>query len=135
LGQLAAGSNSAIPVGQSGTPAPANAFAGLLSLLARAAEAEALAWDDSESVPAYLVGPSGDLAVDPADPDQRSARLWHLLATQPTAAADRDAEVDPDLADYDDAEPDDVDIDIDVLPIDESLFRLGDELAYQPARW
>jgi hypothetical protein len=45
LGALAGGQNPAVPAGPTGTPVPANAYAGLLSALAREAEAEALSWD------------------------------------------------------------------------------------------
>ncbi|GLI01053.1 hypothetical protein [Phytohabitans aurantiacus] len=108
---LLGGSGTAVPVGRSGTPVPASAFAGLLSALARQAEAEALATDTAESVPAYLVGPTGQLVADPADPDQRAARLFQLLA--------RETEYD-EAADWPEAEYDDADDDV---------------LLYAPTRW
>jgi hypothetical protein len=80
LGALAGGQNPAVPAGPAGTPVPANAFAGLMSALAREAEAEALGWEEPVGVPAYLVGPSGQLLADPGSPDQRSGRLLQLLA-------------------------------------------------------
>ncbi|GAA0920726.1 hypothetical protein [Virgisporangium aurantiacum] len=79
LAALVGGRNPAVPAGPSGVPVPANAFAGLLSALARESEAEALSWGDAVAVPAYLVGPRGDLVADPADPDQCSGRLLQLL--------------------------------------------------------
>jgi hypothetical protein len=80
LGALFRGQNPAVPAGPAGTPVRANAFAGLLSALARESEAEALGWGDAVGLPAYLVGPGGELLADPADPDQRSGRLLQLLA-------------------------------------------------------
>jgi hypothetical protein len=83
LAALIRGRNTAIPAGPGGTPVPANAYAGLLSALARESEAEALGWDEAAAVPAYLVGPDGRLVADPSDPDQRSGRLLQLLSAQP----------------------------------------------------
>ena len=99
LSGLLGGGNPTVPAGRAGTPVPATAFAGLLSALAREAESEALADQDGESVPAYLVGPTGELLVDPGDPDQRARRLLALLAGE--VAADTDGEA---WDDADDAE-------------------------------
>jgi hypothetical protein len=115
LRALAGGRNTAVPVGTSGTPAPANAFAGLLAALAGQADAEA-AFDDAEGVAAYLVTPSGRLAADPADPDQRAARLLVLLA-QPVAAGTESDDAFDDAELYEDAELDD------------------DAELYEPTRW
>ena len=49
LAALLGGQNAAIPAGPSGTPVPANAYAGLLSALAKEAEAEAASWDEATS--------------------------------------------------------------------------------------
>jgi hypothetical protein len=108
---LLRGGGAVVPVGRSATPVPANAFAGLLARLAREAEAEAWGSDDAESVPAYLVGPSGQLVADPADPDQRAARLLQLLIRETADEADFGP-------DYAEAEYDDVEI-----------------VSYEPARW
>jgi hypothetical protein len=80
----------------------------------------------SESVPGYLLDPSGQLAVDdPSDPDKRAGRLLELLAASPppdsgandsganeSGATGSAAEYDDDFdAEYDDdfdAEYDDV---------------------------
>jgi hypothetical protein len=92
LQALLGGRNTPVPVGQTATPVPANAFAGLLAALAREAEAE-VGWDESESVPGYLANPNGALVVDPADPDQRAARLLQLLSSE----TDEDAEYAEDI--------------------------------------
>jgi hypothetical protein len=96
LGALAGGQNPAVPTGAAGTPVPANAFAGLLSALARESEAEALGWEEPVAVPAYLVGSNGQLLADPTSPDQRSGRLLQLLAA---SAREQDEGYD----EYDDA--------------------------------
>ncbi|MEU4293786.1 hypothetical protein AB0E63_36670 [Kribbella sp. NPDC026596] len=49
LAALLGGQNAAISAGPSGTPVPANAYAGLLSALAKEAEAEAASWDEATS--------------------------------------------------------------------------------------
>ncbi|MET9272060.1 hypothetical protein [Kribbella sp. NPDC003557] len=90
LAALIRGSNSTVPAGPGGTPVPANAYAGLLSALARESEAEASGWDEATAVPAYLVGPDGRLVADPSDPDQRSGRLLQLLSAQPREQEERD---------------------------------------------
>ena len=79
LGALAGGSNPAIPVGASSVPA--HAFAGLMGALGREAEAESLA--SYSGVPTFLTDSSGQLTVDPNDPDQRALRLLTLLHTAP----------------------------------------------------
>lgn len=79
LAALLGGGNQSVPVGRGGVPVPASAFAGLLGALGREAEAESFEWQGGESVPGYLVGPNGQLVVDPNDAQQRAARLLALL--------------------------------------------------------
>jgi hypothetical protein len=95
LAALLGGQNAAIPAGPSGTPVPANAYAGLLSALARESEAEAANWDEATGwdeatswdeavvVPGYLFDSDGELVADPDDPYQRSQRVLELLAGSP----------------------------------------------------
>jgi len=104
LGALAGGQNPAVPAGPTGTPVPANAFAGLLSALAREAEAEAFGWDEPVAVPAYLVGPGGQLIADPASPDQRSGRLLQLLAAPAREQDESFDEYDEAFDEYDEFE-------------------------------
>lgn len=68
-----------VPVG--GTPVPAGAFANLLSSLAGQAtyDHHAAMGAGEPEVPAYLVDPSGETAIDPLDPDQRAERLLEML--------------------------------------------------------
>lgn len=87
LGSLASGRNPAIPLGAGRPPVPANAFAGLLGALGRAAEAESLAFESAENVPAYLVDSEGHFVVDPREPDLRAARVLQLLNESDEAEA------------------------------------------------
>jgi hypothetical protein len=108
LGALFSGRNAAIPVGPANAAVPASAFAGLLGALAKEAESEAEAsWDDTEPMPGYLADHTGQLVVDPTDPEQRAARLLQILAAG--EAEDDDAEWDD--GEWDDAEFDDVELD------------------------
>jgi hypothetical protein len=71
--------NKNVSVGPAGTSVPVSAFANLLSTLGARAfgQAEAAA-EPSEALPGYLYN-EGTLAVDPAVPEQRAARLLELL--------------------------------------------------------
>lgn len=80
---LLAGRNPTVPIGSSGTAAPASAFAGLLGALSRETEAEAEAYQDAGRpgvVHGYLLDATGRPVVDPGDADLRAARLLALLA-------------------------------------------------------
>lgn len=122
LMSLFRGRNPAVPVGATRTPVPANAFAGLLGALAREAEAEAMIWDSAESVPAYLVNPTGQLVVDPSDPDQRAARLLQLLGGEADEERWEQDDTDFDDTDFDDADFDDTDFED--LDEDDELYEL-----------
>jgi len=82
LGQLlgSAGSSS-VPVGAQGTPAPFGGFMNALGVLANQAASEAqagFAQEDTQTIPAYLVGPSGQFA-DPSIPEHRARALLERL--------------------------------------------------------
>ncbi len=129
LRSLFSGTNAAIPVGGAGGPAiPAGAFAGLLGALAGEAEAEAFegASEDAATVPGYLVDANGQLVVDPADPDLRSARVLQLLASIPPEGDAAqftgmdESEGDDDIDDeYTDDFVDVLDLDVDQIGLDE----------------
>jgi hypothetical protein len=91
LAALASGRNPAIPLGAGRPPIPANAFAGLLGALAREAEAESLAFESAEAVPAYLVDSEGHLLADPREPEQRAGRVLQLLYEFDEAEAESEA--------------------------------------------
>jgi hypothetical protein len=76
-----------VPVGPGGTAVPVSAFANLLSTLGSRAfgQAEAAA-QPSEALPRYLYK-EGAIAVDPAIPEQRAARLLELLGEAAEAEA------------------------------------------------
>lgn len=126
LASLFRGRNAPVPVGSARTPVPPNAFAGLLAALAREAEAETLDWDATESVPAYLVNPMGELVIDPTEPDQRAARLLQLLGSE---ADEEDWEQDEDESDADDSEFEETDFEYeeDYPELDEhdEYYRIG----------
>jgi hypothetical protein len=131
LTSLQQGRNAPVPVGATGTPVPANAFAGLLGALAREAEAEATIWDAAESVPAYLANPAGELVVDAGDPDQRAARLLQLLAGEAYEEASEPAEAYDDAAEFEEFEEfeewyeSDLEYEEDFPEFDERYQRIG----------
>jgi hypothetical protein len=96
-----------IPVGS--TPVPPAAFANLIGTLANQAAAEhhALGAHDGEAVPTYLLDHEGGLAVDPAVPAQRAARLLEVLeqaAREEAEGWDEDDDGDYEVLDLDGAE-------------------------------
>lgn len=112
LSALFAGRNPAIPVGAGRTPVPANAFAGLLSALAREAEAEAesvFGDADTLTVPTYLTDSTGQLVVDPNNAEHRAGRLLQLLAGAEAEEHATDAELDGREAAFDESEWDELD--------------------------
>jgi hypothetical protein len=79
---LGPGGQPTVPVGSQGTPVSFGpVLNALTSLAGKAAEEAAEAYPGAESVEAtaYLVDPSGNFLVDPADPDARAQRLLELL--------------------------------------------------------
>ncbi|MGH3937953.1 MAG: hypothetical protein ACRDTG_04845 [Pseudonocardiaceae bacterium] len=122
------GRNAAVPVGETGTPVPANAFAGLLGALAREAESEAMVWDSAEGVPGYLLNPVGQLVIDPSDPDQRAARLLHLLGRESDEEPHEDREQDEaygEAEEFDEFDEIDFEHDEDFQDLEELYYRIG----------
>lgn len=80
VGQLMGGAGGGtVPVGAQGTPAPFGAFMNAVGVLANQAASEAQTYGgESESVPAYLVSPSGEVA-DPTIPESRARALLERL--------------------------------------------------------
>jgi hypothetical protein len=101
-----------VPVG--GNPVPVGAFANLIGNLANQAAAEynATAVHEGESIPTYLLNESGDFLVDPAVPEERAAVLLSMLqqAAVETDESDEsdesDVEWDSDVYDESDGEDD-----------------------------
>lgn len=82
IGSMAMGGigRKSIPVGASGVPVPTSAFANLLGAFAQsAADEQAELADGTERNLAYLMDDAGEWAADPAEGDQRAARLASLL--------------------------------------------------------
>jgi hypothetical protein len=68
-----------VPMGAAGTPVPTSAVANVLSVLGSKAFAQAeAAAEPSEAYPVYLYK-EGRLTLDPADSEQRAARVLELL--------------------------------------------------------
>jgi hypothetical protein len=124
LQQLAGGRNGAVSVADSRLTAPASAFAGLLGALAR--EAEAQGFDGDEHLPSYLLDAEGALLVDPADPDQRAARLLQLLV----AGEQEEGFDDADAAGFDEAEEYESFDDADAAFNEQLQAILGDDFAH-----
>ena len=69
-----------VPVGHTQMPVPSAAIAGLLQNLSAQAVSEAAAFSDgSESELSYMADADGEFVGDPAEEDDRAARLWDLL--------------------------------------------------------
>lgn len=71
---------STVPVGAAHMPMPTTAIAGLLQQLSGMVASEAAAWSDgAESDLAYMADAHGEFVGDPAEEDDRAARVWDLL--------------------------------------------------------
>lgn len=77
---MGAAGRRTVPVGGAQTPVPTTAIAGLLQNLSAQAVSEAAAWaDGAESDLAYMADAHGEFVGDPAEDDDRAARVWDLL--------------------------------------------------------
>lgn len=109
-----------VPVGAAGTEVPVSSFANLLGTLGQHAFAQSESiHPPAQGFPEYLYR-GGELAVDPASPEQRAGRLMELLSeTMPVPAArpSRLTEADEFYDEYDElylAELDEADLEVEV---------------------
>jgi hypothetical protein len=114
-----------VPVG--GNPVPLGAFANLIGSLANQAAAEynAIAAHEGESIPTYLLNESGDFLVDPAVPEERAGLLLSMLnqaAVETDESDESDVEWDSVVYDEEDEEDSDLYIDAyyDMLELSET---------------
>jgi hypothetical protein len=100
-----------VPVG--GNPVPVGAFANLIGTLANQAAAEynATAAHEGESIPTYLLNESGDFLVDPAVPEERARVLLSML--NETLVETDESEADWDSVVYDENDEEDSDFYVD----------------------
>lgn len=103
-----------IPV--AGNPVPVGAFANLIGTLANQAAAEynATAAQEGESIPTYLLSESGDFLVDPAVPEERAGVLLSMLNQSAVESDESDeSDIEWDDAVYDEQDEEDSDFYID----------------------